>query len=85
MKTWIKSYVDDKIVKSIIINRKTHLNRALFDDIIREACYEFDFSTPVILPSHFNHFLEFNVVKFLPRDFIEPVNFDWLVVEICNS
>lgn len=85
MKAWIKVYIEDKIINDAIINKKTHLNRELFDVIIREACIEFDYGTPVILPSHFSHFSNYNRTVFYPRDFVEKVNFDRMVIEYCHS
>jgi hypothetical protein len=83
MKAWIKAYVDDKIVNATVIKRKTFLDMALFEDILREACLEFDYGMPVVLSSHFKHFKQFNRVTFRAHDFIEPISFDRLVVENC--
>ena len=69
MKLWIKTYVGDKITNSIVLSKK---------GVSRDA---FDLSTPVVLSQHFHHFANYNSVKFLPRDFVEPVDFDKLVVE----
>lgn len=49
--------------------------------MLKEAVDTFDLSTPVVLSQHFHHFANYNSVKFLPRDFVEPVDFDKLVVE----
>lgn len=81
MRFWIKTYVDDKITNDAIVVRNEKLTRAVFDDAIKEAVDKFDLSTPVILQQHYTHFFNFNSVKFLPRDFVESVNFDKMVVE----
>lgn len=83
MKVWIKAYQGDKIIESILINKRNILSRKIFEEIIREACHEFDYSTPIILDSHYKHFRNFNLTKFLPRDFIEPVIFDKMTAENC--
>lgn len=85
MKVWIKAYNDDKILHSIIIKRENALSQKLFNEIISEACYLFDYSTPIILSSHYNHFVNFNLTKFTPNDFIEKVDFTKLTVENCKE
>lgn len=81
MRFWIKTYVGDKITNDAIIIRYAPLTRELFDGAIKEAVDMFDLSTPVILQQHFTHFYSFNSVKFLPRDFMESVDFDKMTVE----
>lgn len=80
MKIWVKTYVGDKITNSIVLSEKG-TSREVFDNMLKTAIDSFDLSTPVVLSQHFNHFSHFNSVKFLPRDFVEPVSFDKLVVE----
>lgn len=80
MKLWIKTYAGDKITNSIVLSKKG-VSRDVFDEMLKEAVDAFDLSTPVVLSQHFHHFLNYNSVKFLPRDFVEPVDFDKLVVE----
>ena len=43
--------------------------------------YLFDICTPVLLKTHIFNFAKFNHVRFLPRDFVEPVDFDYLLLE----
>lgn len=40
-----------------------------------------DIPTPVILTSHNYNFVHFNIARFLPRDFVESVDFDYFVIE----
>lgn len=80
MKLWIKTYVGDKITNSIVLSKKG-VSRDVFDEMLKEAVDAFDLSTPVVLSQHFHHFANYNSVIFLPRDFVEPVDFDKLVVE----
>lgn len=80
MKLWIKTYVGDKITNSIVLSKKG-VSRDVFDEMLKEAVDAFDLSTPVVLSQRFHHFANYNSVKFLPRDFVEPVDFDKLVVE----
>ena len=80
MKLWIKTYSGDKITRSYVCSEKG-TGRDVLDAMIKEAVDSFDLSTPVILNSHYNHFINYNSVKFLPRDFVESVDFDQFVIE----
>ena len=44
-------------------------------------CDELDIPTPVILKPHIFQFAKFHHAKFLPRDFVDGVDFDRLIVE----
>lgn len=48
---------------------------------LTDICYELDVPTPVLLKPHLFSYAKFNHVKFLPRDFLESVPFDSLVLE----
>ena len=80
MKLWIKTYVGDKITNSIVLSKKG-VSRDVFDEMLKEAVDAFDLSTPVVLSQHLHTLGNHNSVKVLPRDFVEPVDFDKLVVE----
>ena len=48
---------------------------------IEKICHELDIPTPVILKSHIKNYVDFNIVTFLKRDFIEYVDFEKLILE----
>lgn len=52
-----------------------------FFDYVREICHAMDLPTPVILKNHLFNFAKFNYVRFLSTDFVESVDFDFLMVE----
>lgn len=52
-----------------------------FFDYVREICHSMDLPTPVILKTHLFNFAKFNYVRFLPSDFVEAVDFDFLMIE----
>lgn len=52
-----------------------------FYEYVREICHAMDLPTPVILKTHLFNFAKFNYVRFLPGDFMESVDFDFLMVE----
>lgn len=67
----------DVLYESALVVSPTNFKRDL-----QEICYELDVSTPVVLPTHYKHFTRFNRIKFLPRDFVEDVDFTSLVLEL---
>ena len=44
-------------------------------------CHEIDIPTPAILKTHINNYVDFNNSTFLPRDFIESIDFDSVIIE----
>ena len=49
---------------------------------IREICEKLDLEMPVILSKHKNDMDNFSLVRFLPTDFIEKVDFQRFDIEI---
>ena len=70
--------VKDKIRKDVVEEYEDtkFFSFPQFKTLIQNLCYKVDISTPVILKPHYDHFVQFNRVKFLPRDFIEQVDYD---------
>lgn len=85
MKIWAKKLAADKILCDTIYEDAKALTPLNFREALREIAYILDIALPVILPSHFKHFLKFNRVKFLPRDFIEDVDFTEIVLELVKE
>ncbi len=83
MRLWIKTYAGEYITRDTIIELAGPLTMQSFEDAVSQAAHAFDLSTPIILTQHFVHFRDFNSVKFLPRDFIDEVDFDKFFVENC--
>ncbi|MCD8309302.1 MAG: hypothetical protein LUD19_05540 [Clostridia bacterium] len=52
-----------------------------FFNYLADICEELDIATPVLLKTHIFSYAKFNRVRFLPRDFTEPVDFNYLVLE----
>lgn len=83
MKIWLTVHKGEKITYGTIADYGKKLTRAGFENLVSECCRAADLATPVFLISHFSHFHRFNIAKFLPRDFLEPVDFDFITVENC--
>ncbi len=81
VKLWIKVIKDDKIVKDTVVERAEKFDYSLFSDYLSEGCYSLDLATPVIIKNHIFNYAKYNVVRFLPSDFLEPVEFDYVWVE----
>ena len=81
MKIWAKLMVKDKILRDIIYEDDSEVKLKAFVKALQEIAYRLDIATPVVIPTHFRHFEKFNRVKFLPRDFVEEVDYDCLILE----
>lgn len=81
IKFWAKVIKDDKLIKSVIFEEFSLLNRENFEKSVAKLCETIDEPCPVLLSKHYNHFNEFNITHFSRSDFIEKVDFDKLVIE----
>lgn len=81
MKIWAKVLRGDKILRDVIYEGNYTLRPKDYQAMLQEISYLLDIATPVSLPSHLKHFERFNRVKYIPRDFIEEVDFTSFVLE----
>lgn len=81
MKVWAKVMNGDKLVKDIIFEGEYTLKASDFQSMLQEIAYRLDIATPVTLESHIKHFAQFNRTKYLPRDFVEEVDFTAFILE----
>ncbi len=81
MKIWAKVTKGDKILRDVIYESDLTLNPHNYQKMLQDISYRVDVATPVTLQSHFKHFEKFNRVKYLPRDFVEEVEFTSFVLE----
>lgn len=81
MKIWAKVMNGDKILRDVIYESDLNLTPSNFQQMLQEISYKTDIATPVTLPTHYKHFERFNRVKYLPRDFIENVDYTSFVLE----
>lgn len=81
VRIWAKVIRENKIKKDMIYESiDTFRIRDLYL-YMQQICHELDIGSPVVLKTHENNFLNFNICTFYPRDFVEPVSFDKLVIE----
>ncbi len=81
MRIWAKLITDGHIQKQYVYENKEKLTYSHFFDYMTELCLALDIPTPVLTKVHIFNFAKFNHVKFLPRDFVEPLGYDHLFLE----
>jgi len=81
IKLWFKLMIDDKIIKNTIFSKNIMYSPETLTNAISEVCNSFDIANPLILSKHIFHFENFNTITFLPDDFVEPFNYDKLIIE----
>lgn len=81
MKLWAKIIDGEHLLANQVVRNAAPLTREDYEAFLSEICHMLDLSTPVTLPSHFNHLRRFNIVEYKPRDFIEPVEFTKFTIE----
>lgn len=81
LRIWARTVVDGKISKSYIYESIDNFAEDTFRAHIEKMCHELDIPTPAILKSHIKNYVDFNNVVFLPRDFVEWVEFEKFIIE----
>lgn len=82
MKIWLKFMSSEKMLKNIIYDTKENFVPDHFADYLHDACFALDEPTPIVVSKHIRHFLHLNTTTFFPQDFIEPVSFLRLEVDV---
>lgn len=80
-KIWAKVITDGNIETQLVYERDEKLVYSQFFTYLADICSGLDISTPILLKSHIFNFAKFNTVRFIARDFAEPVPFDRLVLD----
>ncbi len=84
MKLWVKVIKGEKIVTSILYDAKVFdVNKLL--DYLTDICFSLDLPRPMLIEKHYRDFKNFNHTIFKASDFVEPVDFDKLWIEIATS
>lgn len=78
---WAKILKDGKIVRQTTYEKDDKFAYSHFFSYLADICEELDIATPILLKTHIFNYAKFNVVRFLPRDFAENVDFDKLILE----
>ena len=86
IRIWGKLYKDHKIIKDVTLNtREKEMDYSLFYDYISEISHALDVPTPVIIKTHIFNFAKFNFVKFVKSDYVEHIDFDYMIAELIKD
>lgn len=81
IRIWARTVSENKITRSYIYESIDNFSDDKFFMHVQKICHEIDIPTPAILKTHINNYVDFNNVTFLPRDFVESIDFDKLILE----
>ena len=81
IRLWAKTTKGHKITKNYIYESIDNFSYETFYLHVQELCHKMDIPTPVVLDFHIKNFINFNNCVFLPRDFVESIAFDKLIIE----
>ncbi len=81
LKIWAKVYKDEHIERQMTYESEAKFTYADFFGYLTEICGALDIPTPVLLKTHLFNYAKFRHVVFRPRDFLESVDFEKLVLE----
>ena len=81
MRIWAKLMTDGHIKKQYVYEKTDKLTYSEFFDYLTDICYQLDVPTPVLTKTHIFNFAKFNHVKFIKRDFVESLGYDYLLLE----
>ena len=78
---WAKVYADGRIAKQTTYSSDEKFTYSKFFNYLADICGELDIPTPVLLKTHIMNYAKFNHVVFRPRDFVEDLGYEKLVLE----
>ncbi len=81
IKIWFKLITGDKIIKNTVFSLNDVFSIDNFTFVINNVCNNLDIPSPVILSKHLFQYINFNTTTFTASDFVEPLNYDKLVLE----
>lgn len=81
LRIWARTMNEGKITRSYIYESIDNFSETTIRKHIEKICHEIDIPTPIILKSHITNYVDFNNSSFLPRDFVESIDFDRFIIE----
>lgn len=82
MRVYVKIYRDQQIISSHTATDDNSSPPEALLGCLEQIFYALDLAEPVFLSKHTRDFSRFQRTKLFPSDFVEPVNFDFLEIEI---
>ncbi len=68
-------------VKNIVYSNVNEYDSQKFYSYLVEICHRLDVATPIVIPHTKECYEEFNFVKFSKSDFVDKIDFDYLLLE----
>ncbi len=83
---WIKVIKENRLLKDTVIEDSSDKTRThkVFDSL-EAACVQFDLSKPIWLDSTITDFKRMNKARFTADNFIEPIDFDYMEIQILEE
>lgn len=78
---WGKIIKDGRIINQTVYESSVKFTYSDFFNYLSDICEALDIATPILLKTHIFNYAKFSTVRFIPRDFAEPVDFDKLVLD----
>ncbi len=85
MKIWVTIHKDNKIIGKADASSQIDDTANALMDCMEQVYKELDIAEPVWVTKHARDLSLFRRTKFLPSDFIEPVRFDYMIVEYVSE
>lgn len=84
---WGKIFKNTKLIKDTVIDNGDYsMSRtAMVFDAMEKICLEFDLGHPLWLDSTVDAFKRHDKVRFNHDNFIEPIDFDYLEIEVIEE
>ena len=84
---WAKIFKDNRMLRDIVIcNDNSDMNRTrkIFS-AIEDICYQYDLSKPIWLDSTIADFKKHDKTRFSQDNFIDPIDFDFLEIQVIEE
>ena len=78
---WAKTTRGDKITRDYMYTLDGPFDEDRLFEYVSDIARAMDIPTPIILTSHKYNFVHFSIAKFLPREFVDDVDFDFFIIE----
>ena len=83
---WAKILKDNRLVKDTVIsNESTDTRTHKILQALEDICIEFDLGKPIWLEMNSNEFRWQGKTRFYSDSFIEPIDFDYLEIQIIEE
>ena len=82
-KLWVTAFDENnKMVKNQTFAFKQNFDARFLYQYMQVVCAEWKTETPVVLKSHFANIANFGHVKFLKSDFIDEIEYKYIMVSV---